>query len=48
MGHSSVITTERHYAPLLVSEIDDFVLYNDGECNAPPPTKNPTNMGALL
>ena len=26
LGHSSVITTERHYAPLLTTEIDDFVL----------------------
>ena len=26
LGHSSVITTERHYAPLLTIEIDDFVL----------------------
>ena len=26
LGHSSVITTERHYAPLLATEIDDFVL----------------------
>jgi Site-specific recombinase XerD len=26
LGHSSVITTERHYAPLLATEINDFVL----------------------
>ena len=26
LGHSSVTTTERHYAPLLAIEIDDFVL----------------------
>ena len=26
LGHSSVTTTERHYAPLLTTEIDDFVL----------------------
>ena len=26
LGHSSVITTERHYAPLLTVEIEDFVL----------------------
>ena len=26
LGHSSVITTERHYAPLLTTEIDDFIL----------------------
>ena len=26
LGHSSVTTTERHYAPLLATEIDDFVL----------------------
>ena len=26
LGHSSVVTTERHYAPLLVTEIDDFIL----------------------
>ena len=26
LGHSSVTTTERHYAPLLAMEIDDFVL----------------------
>ena len=25
LGHSSVTTTERHYAPLLTIEIDDFV-----------------------
>ena len=25
LGHSSVTTTERHYAPLLATEIDDFV-----------------------
>ena len=26
LGHSSVATTERHYAPLLTTKIDDFVL----------------------
>jgi len=26
LGHSSVTTTERHYAPLLATEIDDFVI----------------------
>ena len=26
LGHSSVKTTEKHYAPLLVSEINDFIL----------------------
>ena len=26
LGHSSVTTTERHYAPLLTTDIDDFVL----------------------
>ena len=26
LGHSSVTTTERHYAPLLATDIDDFVL----------------------
>jgi integrase len=26
LGHSSVITTERHYAPLLTTEIEDFTL----------------------
>jgi integrase len=26
LGHSSVTTTERHYAPLLATEIDNFVL----------------------
>ena len=26
LGHSSVRTTEKHYAPLLVSEISDFKL----------------------
>ena len=26
LGHSSVTATERHYAPLLATEIDDFVL----------------------
>lgn len=26
LGHSSVVTTERHYAPLLTTEIDDFEL----------------------
>ena len=26
LGHKSVRTTERHYAPLLATEIDDFVL----------------------
>jgi integrase len=26
LGHSSVITTEKHYAPLLTVEIEDFVL----------------------
>jgi len=26
LGHSSVTTTERHYAPLLATEIDDFYL----------------------
>ena len=26
LGHSSVTTTERHYAPLLTTEIDDFIL----------------------
>jgi integrase len=26
LGHSSVVTTERHYAPLLTTEIDDFIL----------------------
>ena len=26
LGHSSVTTTERHYAPLLTTEIEDFVL----------------------
>ena len=26
LGHSSVVTTERHYAPLLTTDIDDFIL----------------------
>ena len=26
LGHSSVTTTERHYAPLLTVEIEDFTL----------------------
>jgi len=26
LGHSSVITTERHYAPLMATEIEEFVL----------------------
>ena len=26
LGHSSVTTTERHYAPLLATDIDDFIL----------------------
>ena len=26
LGHSSVTTTEKHYAPLMVTEIEDFVL----------------------
>jgi len=26
LGHSSVVTTEKHYAPLIASDIDDFVL----------------------
>ena len=26
LGYSSVTTTERHYAPLLTTEIDDFIL----------------------
>tara|TARA_Y100001968_G_C19266141_1_gene671785 strand:+ start:81 stop:869 length:789 start_codon:yes stop_codon:yes gene_type:complete len=26
LGHSSVSTTEKHYAPLLVNQIDDFIL----------------------
>ena len=26
LGHSSVTKTERHYAPLLATEIDDFFL----------------------
>lgn len=26
LGHSSVTVTERHYAPLMTTEIDDFVL----------------------
>ena len=26
LGHSSVITTERYYAPLLTIEIEDFVI----------------------
>jgi len=26
LGHSSVTTTERHYAPLLTTEIEDFIL----------------------
>ena len=26
LGHSSVTTTERHYAPLMASEIEDFIL----------------------
>ena len=26
LGHKSVTTTERHYAPLLTTEIEDFVL----------------------
>ena len=26
LGHSSVTTTERHYAPLMVTDIDNFVL----------------------
>ena len=26
LGHSSVVTTEKHYAPLIASEVDDFVL----------------------
>ena len=26
LGHSSVTTTERHYAPLMATEIEDFIL----------------------
>jgi len=26
LGHSSIVTTERHYAPLLATQIEDFVL----------------------
>ena len=26
LGHSSVTTTERHYAPLMATEIEEFVL----------------------
>ena len=26
LGHRSVVTTERHYAPLLATEVDDFML----------------------
>ena len=26
LGHSSVTTTERHYAPLLTTEIEDFAV----------------------
>jgi len=26
LGHRSVVTTERHYAPLLATEVDDFIL----------------------
>ena len=26
LGHSSVTVTERHYAPLMTTEIDDFTL----------------------
>ena len=26
LGHSSVTTTEKHYAPLMATEIEDFIL----------------------
>jgi len=26
LGHSSVVTTEKHYAPLMATEIEEFVL----------------------
>ena len=26
LGHSSVTTTERHYAPLIATDVEDFVL----------------------
>tara|TARA_R100000655_G_scaffold28309_2_gene57498 strand:- start:3881 stop:4126 length:246 start_codon:yes stop_codon:yes gene_type:complete len=26
LGHSSIVTTERHYAPLLATNVEDFVL----------------------
>tara|TARA_Y100001935_G_C17127146_1_gene418694 strand:- start:37 stop:348 length:312 start_codon:yes stop_codon:yes gene_type:complete len=26
LGHSSVITTERHYAPLITTDVEEFIL----------------------
>ena len=26
LGHSSIITTERHYAPLIATDVEEFVL----------------------
>jgi integrase len=26
LGHSSVVTTEKHYAPLIANEVNDFIL----------------------
>ena len=26
LGHTSVVTTEKHYAPLLATDIEDFTL----------------------
>ena len=26
LGHSSIVTTERHYAPLMATDIDEFIL----------------------
>ena len=26
LGHSSIVTTEKHYAPLLATNVEDFVL----------------------
>ena len=26
LGHSSVVTTEKHYAPLMATEIEEFIL----------------------
>lgn len=33
LGHQNVSTTERHYAPLLVSDIDNFILWIASKLN---------------